>query len=235
MKQLLKILMSPKNFLRLKMFLDSYFLDYKKMTYSQFGEDLVLDEIFSGKSQGYYVDIGCYHPKQFSNTYKLFKRGWKGINIDANPYSIILFNRLRKRDTNLNLAIARDEKEIEYFSWGLNSENTISPAQAKGVEKDKGKPWKVSRLKTKTLKQVLDDNLPDNTNIDLLSIDVEGVDLEIIQSNDWQKYSPKVLLVESFLKDIDAVKSSELYLYLTKQGYLLTHWLNPTMVFQRNS
>ena len=66
----------------------------KKKTYSQFKEDIFIDNFFK-TFIGTYVDIGCYHPYKYNNTALLFNKGWKGINIDLNPSSIDLFNIVR--------------------------------------------------------------------------------------------------------------------------------------------
>ena len=62
-----------------------------------------------------YVDIGAHHPIQRNNTHLLFKKGWEGINIDVNEFSIDLFNYLRPNDLNLQLAISDMEGEISFF------------------------------------------------------------------------------------------------------------------------
>ena len=67
-----------------------YFI--KKKTYSMDGEDLVITDYFKNKQNGFYVDVGCYHPTHRNNTFLLHKKGWKGINIDIHSFSIELFN-----------------------------------------------------------------------------------------------------------------------------------------------
>ena len=54
-----------------------------RYSFSQEGEDLLIDRMFDGQSVGFYVDVGAHHPTRFSNTYLLYLRGWRGINIDA--------------------------------------------------------------------------------------------------------------------------------------------------------
>ena len=75
---------------------------FPKKTYSMFGEDLIVKDFFKKKKKGFYVDVGCYHPLEGSNTYLLYKRGWNGINLDINTLSIELFNVARKEDLNVN-------------------------------------------------------------------------------------------------------------------------------------
>ena len=79
---------------------------YPKRSYSMLGEDLIVEKFFKNKKNGFYVDVGCYHPIDGNNTYLLSKKGWSGINIDLNAISINLFDRTRKNDSNLNIAIS---------------------------------------------------------------------------------------------------------------------------------
>ena len=72
----------------------------KRRTYSQWGEDLVIEKYFKNKI-GKYVDIGCFHPIRHSNTCLLYNKGWRGTNIDLNPTSIELFNIVRREDKNI--------------------------------------------------------------------------------------------------------------------------------------
>jgi hypothetical protein len=58
---------------------------YLNQSYSQEGEDMVLYRTFETVKEGFYVDVGAHHPDRFSNTYKFYKQGWRGINIDAMP------------------------------------------------------------------------------------------------------------------------------------------------------
>ena len=83
--------------------------------FSQFGEDIVLDNIFGHKKNGFYVDVGCYHPKHWSNTYLMHKKQWTGINIDIDEYKVQMFNMTRKSSINICTAVSNEEKEINYY------------------------------------------------------------------------------------------------------------------------
>ena len=68
---------------------------YGLISYSQEGEDMILRRLFETRRRGFYVDVGAHHPRRFSNTYYFYRQGWSGINIDAAPGSMKLFDRLR--------------------------------------------------------------------------------------------------------------------------------------------
>ena len=129
---------------------------FPKKTYSMIGEDLFVDWFFKKKKIGFYVDVGCYHPLQLSNTYLLYKKGWSGINIDPNQTSIELFNFARKRDINKKLAITNKKTKIKFYSRSkINMLNTVSKEMAKAVFL-KGFQEKI--INANTLNSVLNDS-----------------------------------------------------------------------------
>jgi hypothetical protein len=97
---------------------------WSKHYYGESGEDVLLNSFCHKK--GFYIDIGAYHPARASNTYLFYKKGWRGINIDANPYSIKLFNKMRKRDININAGISDKNTVLNYFCFSKSdSSNTF--------------------------------------------------------------------------------------------------------------
>ena len=86
---------------------------FPRKTYSMYGEDIVVDKFFKKKQNGFYIDIGCYHPIDGNNTYLLYKKGWNGINIDINQLYVNLFKIARKDDLNINTAISNTSKKVK--------------------------------------------------------------------------------------------------------------------------
>ncbi len=176
-------------------------LEYANLSYSQEGEDLILQRIFEGKNDGFFVDVGAHHPKRFSNTYLFYKRGWQGINIDPMPKVMDLFNKIRPKDINLEVGISDKEENLTYHIFNEPALNTFSEAEAK--KKDGLSNYKVvekKKIKVLRLEDILDKYLPKNQEIDFFSIDVEGLDMQVLKSNNWDKYRPKVVLAEALDK-----------------------------------
>ncbi|MCE3046736.1 FkbM family methyltransferase [Helicobacter kayseriensis] len=196
---------------------------YATKSYSQEGEDLLLRRIFEQQKDGFYVDIGAHHPFRFSNTFLFYKRGWKGINIDAMPNSMKLFKRFRPRDTNLEIPVGKSGETLEYFSFNEPALNTFNPNIAAKVQKNPHfKLLKTYSMQITSLAEILQQYLPQGQKIDFMSIDVEGLDLEVLQSNDWDTYRPKYLLVEALGGgDYEKILTSPLYLYLSSHHYKL--------------
>lgn len=198
----------------------------KNLYFSHYGEDVILDYIFKNQAQGIYFDIGCYHPSWFSNTKKLYDRGWKGVNIDANLDTINLFNKERPNDININIAVSDTKEEMEYFKFtelnsnGGGSGNSLSKEVREKYE-NQGLTTTVTKINTDTLINIYQRHLPGQY-VDFLNIDVEGFDLAVLQSNDWELFRPRIIAVEIWTKDIDFDKLAKnpTYNFLRSKGYI---------------
>ena len=208
---------------------------FANIYFSQTGEDIILKEIFYNKKIGFYVDIGAHHPKRFSNTYLLYKKGWSGINIDADKRSIDLFNEERTRDKNIHCAISNKEQKLNFYTFLDGAINTLDKKEANSWSKARNEKPKVKKLKTKRLETILDQNLPKDTPIDFFSIDIEGYDLEALKSNNWKKYSPNYILIEMFGSPFKSKKNKQKNAFLEKQGYELIAKTTITSVYKKIS
>ncbi|MFM6476289.1 MAG: hypothetical protein ACKPGH_22810, partial [Dolichospermum sp.] len=99
---------------------------FHKISFSQDGEDIVIAELFNNKPEGFYVDVGAHHPQRFSNTYYFYLNGWSGINIDAMPGSMKIFDDLRPRDINLEIPISDKSEILTYYEFDETSINSFS-------------------------------------------------------------------------------------------------------------
>jgi FkbM family methyltransferase len=203
-------------------------LKYARILFSQTGEDAFLREAFYGKNKGFYVDVGAHHPTRFSNTHIFYSMGWKGINIEPKKEAIELFNKKRKRDINLNLAVSEKEGEITFFEAEDNALSTIIPSVAK-----KFKKFKEKKIKSMPLSKILDKYLPKNTQIDFISIDTEGNDLNVLKSNNWEKYKPTYVLVEMMQMPEYSREDKKIYDFLKKQDYKFVGKTNLTGIFKK--
>ena len=187
-----------------------------------FGEDLVVKEIFKNKKNGFYVDVGCYHPIEGNNTHLLFKKGWTGVNIDLNQTSIELFNIARKNEKNLNIAISNKSQKIKfYYRKKINMLNTINKKFAKNSFK---KGFKIGYVQSETLNSILGKSKIKNKKIDFLNLDIEGNDINALKSLNFRKYNPKLICVEIHNNDssnnlTNYIKKNSIFKFLKKRGY----------------
>lgn len=193
--------------------------DYAFKSYSQEGEDALLNRIFGNISEGIYIDVGAHHPHRFSNTYALYKRGWSGVCIDPNPHIGELFRNMRPRDIFLNIGISEIPSELIYYQYEHPAYNTC--------DKDlmdlrtNIKPVSKTTIKTDTLSNALSRHLNNSTRINLITIDVEGMDFEVLKSNDWSKFAPDWLILESDNSNIMSYLRSDKHQFMCKNGYEL--------------
>ena len=187
---------------------------FKKESYSMDKEDLVIEEYFKNKNKGVYIDVGCYHPLQRNNTMLLYQKGWRGINIDISDFSIKLFKFLRPDDFNLNVAVSNKEGEIDmFFQKKLSQLSTIKENSAKKTFQGNILNQKILSRK---LTSILDEGKYKDQKIDFLNVDAEGADFEVLQSLDFNKYSPELICIEVIEKDLE---NSDVFNFLYKNRY----------------
>jgi FkbM family methyltransferase len=196
--------------------------DFRRISYSQEGEDLILAALFDlgeTKRSGFYVDIGACHPKRFSNTFLFYMNGWSGINIDAMPGSMLAFKRDRPRDINIESAVGEDDKTLTFYEF---NEPTLN-----GFYRDRVPPgyrdWMIIRehqITTTKLSYLLEQHLPSAKPIDFMNVDVEGFNLQVLRSNDWGKFRPAVILAEDDETiALNRTRDSRITAYMLERGY----------------
>ena len=151
---------------------------------------MMADFFFRNKKEGIYIDVGCHHPLINNNTYPLYKRGWKGINIDIDYGAIDSFNFLRSKDTNIEIAVSDTTGEAELFFYhNRAAKNTLS--------KEKGFDSKeIHKIKTSTLNKVIENSIYKDQKINFISIDVEGYELNVLKGFDFKKYTILIVVLE---------------------------------------
>jgi len=209
------------------------FFQNGKISYSQEGEDLILKRLFANKEKGFYVDIGAHHPYRFSNTYLFYLNGWSGINIDAMPGSMAKFKRSRPKDINIEVPILLNEGQMTYYQFNEPALNGFSDTLSNDRNQNtKYKLIKKTELYGYPLSYILEKYFPSQiSQIDFMSIDVEGLDLEVLKSNNWDKYRPNVLLVELLNSSLDSINSDEIYQFLLEKNYVVFSKCVKTVIF----
>ena len=189
---------------------------FKKKSYAMDNEDTAVLNYFKDKKNGFYVDVGCYHPIHRNNTYLLHKQDWKGINIDTSEFSIDLFNHMRPNDLNYNCAISNKNEVIKlYYQKELSQLSTTERDQAETVFQGNIKEKEIQAF---TLDEILNRDKYKNTKIDFLDIDVEGADLKVLEGLSFDKFKPELVCVEIHAKEI---KQSAIYNFLVDKNYEL--------------
>jgi FkbM family methyltransferase len=202
-------------------------------SFGQNGEDLILDRMLEKEVAGFYVDVGAHHPVRFSNTYLFYRRGWRGINIDAQPGSMRLFRKHRPRDINVECGVAARAGTLSYFRFNEPALNTFDESEAK--LKDVAPYRIVDRVEVgvRPLGDLLAEFLPAGQAIDFMTVDVEGLDAEVLGSNDWNRFRPRIVLAETLRTDILTIASCPAVRLLGEVGYKPVAKAYDTTFFER--
>ena len=188
----------------------------KKKSYAMNNEDTAILNYFKDRKNGFYVDVGCYHPIHRNNTHLLHMQNWSGVNIDTSQFSIDLFNFMRPKDLNYNCAISDKNENIKlFYQKELSQLSTIEKGQAESVFQGEIKEKEIEAF---TLDEILSRDKYKDSKIDLLDIDVEGADLKVLRGLSFDKFKPELVCVEIHAKEIE---KSDIYNFLIDKNYKL--------------
>ena len=206
-------------------FIKNYNLIKNSNNFSQEGEDIFLIDFFKDRLNGFYIDVGAFHPYRINNTYLLYKKGFRGINIDISATSIDFFNFARPDDVNLNIGASdKFEDKIFFSKKNLSFHNTLSKSLAESDIQTEPFKKKYS-ISCKPLDYIIKKTKFSNKTIDFLNIDAEGYDYQVLLGLNLKRYNPKVICIEiSPLVDKknEQYKNTKIYKYLLKHGYKLS-------------
>ncbi len=194
--------------------------------YSQFAEDISIARFFPKGHKGVFIDVGCFHPKKYNNTWALYKKGWSGINIDIDSIKIEGFDIIRPRDENIHSAVSNSEGEISYWANGFYSLTTsLDDSFVDGQQGYIKKTTQCSKLTN-----LIDSSKYKDSEIDFLTVDAEGHDLEVLESLDFHRYKPSLIAVEFHETIFSEVQGTKLYKFLIEKEYCLVGWCGLTLL-----
>ena len=199
------------------------------LSFSQFGEDLLISRLASIPRNCYYVDIGAAYPVKHSNTFRWYLRGGCGITVEPNPDLAQQHRRVRPRDTCLEVGVSARPGTLIYHRFEVPDYNTFDGETASRV---RGKGIReLDRLEIPTipLAEVLERHCQLRT-IDVMSIDCEGLDMEVVRSSDWSRFHPRVLVIEDHEWSFERPESA-ISRFLMDAGYRLVSRLSYSSVF----
>ena len=200
-------------------------------SYSQEKEDLIIDRILGQKKVGFYVDVGASDPVRFNNTKRFYSRGWHGINIEPDVRKWRRLMSERPRDLNLNIGVAESSGILDYYKMYPDNLSTFSAEERSAAESRGFLCEDVVPVPVKSLTSVLEEAHVED--IDFMSVDTEGFDMVVLRSNDWDRFRPTVICVESAPRGAMAETSGQ-KAYLAERGYRLEHQNTTNQIFITN-
>jgi hypothetical protein len=206
---------------RLKQFRKAHLTNFLRIFFSKFGEDIALGALIGKQRQGIYVDVGCFHPKKFSNTYFLYRRGWRGINIDMEAHKVALFDLARRGDFNITAAVSDLTTPLYISSARAHSlESALTTSGAHHTQ-----------IVPRTLTAIIDASPFRGKAIDVLSVDAEGHDIHVLRSLDFARYRPRFVIAEVLAKRIEDILASDVHGWLEQHGYVLRSWTVCSVIY----
>ncbi len=209
--------------------------------FGQWAEDVLVRKLFpKNKKSGVYLDISSYHPFTHSNTAYFWMKGWRGYNVDANPNTIQLFNKVRSDDVNIWSAIVPNadyENGVREVALLLPSKSdaTNGVAATGTVSRSVGNERGFSQSKhvpALSVRELMASNKI--ANIDYLNVDIEGYDEIILNEIDFSILNPQVVTVEDYSTDLVSLCSSRITRLMNSNNYALVGRAGPTSIFLKN-
>lgn len=215
--------------------------NYQK-SYAQSGEDLILAYLFRwlGIAKPAYLDIGAHHPTWLSNTYLLYIAGSSGVCVEPDPDCCASIRRHRKRDVCLNIGVGTGgAQSLKLYVMTARTLNTFSREEAERCQNSKNygdqRIENIVDVQVRSVNEIIHEYMPSGVN--LISIDVEGLDYDILREFDFMAYQPEVFCVETLRYQADGSlkKNDDLIRFMQKQGYTIyaDTYMNTIFVSQR--
>ena len=171
-----------------------------KKSFSQKGEDILIHAFFGRRKYGFYLDIGSFHPIWISNTCLLHNMGWQGVAVDLDDYKLNIFKLVRgKRVKTIKSAIVPYKNKdnfinvYKFFSKrGWSDVDTIDLDTAEFLKENGRGDYIVDKIHSTDINSLLD-SLP---KVDFLNIDIEGLDTQVVDAIDLDKFKIDAILFE---------------------------------------
>ena len=202
---------------------------YHRLTFSQFGEDVILLNLFGG-NLGHYLDIGSGHPIRGSNTFSLYRMGWSGILIDPVSNNIDLASKQRPRDRCLRAICSSAGGELDFWEYLPSELSTTSPNRVQELKTSGHTPIDRYSVQSITIKDLQILTTPMDPFV--LSIDVEGAEFDVLNGCDWESFLPAIVVLEQHSPPwLENTPSGRL---LISKGYELSDYVGLSSVYIHN-
>lgn len=180
------------------------------LSFSQFGEDAFVSQFFD-RDVGTYVDVGSGHPVRGSNTYSFYLMGWSGVLVEPIALNVELARKTRPRDVIHQRGCGAGYQSLRFHEFNVYEHSTTDGNRAHELQMQEGlEIVNTYDIETVPLSALgLQATPVENT---LLSIDVEGSELAVLESNDWDRHLPRVIIVEDWISPLEQLTPVQEYL-----------------------
>jgi FkbM family methyltransferase len=188
------------------------------VSYAQRFEDLYLMRCFGERNDGFYIDIGSGHPVYDNMSFAFYLKGWRGITVEPNPWLSQLTRAVRVRDRHIEALVGAATGEATFhLVKEFHGLSTMIAAHARAAQTQFGKTSQAITLPVTTLKELCEQEAP--RSFEFLKVDVEGAEPDVLLNGDWQRYRPKVVVVEALAPYTLAPAWEAWEPFMAKHGY----------------
>lgn len=172
------------------------------ISYANNREDVLLRRLFPSMTNGFYIDIGAGHPEAFSLTKHFYDEGWCGINVEPNKKLYHELCEARPRDVTLNVAVGKTVGKVTFYECEdeYSGYSTCSPEQA-ALHRAEGIEIEEREVEVTTLTAICEAHVTGE--IAILSVDVEGLEADVLEGGDFRRWRPRVVVVEATRPNTD--------------------------------
>jgi hypothetical protein len=222
-------------FYHYRLFVEKRILNFNRsgLGLGKFNEAQIALEFLPEKN-GFYIDIGAGAPIEASNTFAFYLSGWRGICIDPISINEKLHKKIRPGDVFIKTLIGGRRQEMTFYEftpWGYSTTN--KEAAAKLLHKPGVSLIRSGTMMTIPLTEIAPSISPDHPS--LLSIDAEGSDLEILKSNNFNVFSPRVIICEDYSIYLENKPSPDIEIFLENFNYTLVKTSGYSKIFVHKS
>jgi FkbM family methyltransferase len=193
------------------------------ISYSQAGEDAVLNFLFlsKGMRQITYLDIGTNYPDACNNTYFFYRDGGHGVCVEADATLVPLIKSKRPKDNVINAGVAVDDGGCaDFYIFDCNGMNTFNPAEMKQrLASGKFRLTATVKVPLRNINRIIQENF--SIVPDFLSLDIEGLDLDVLKTLDYGQYPIPVICVETCTYSENHIRPKDVAIaeFLCSKGY----------------
>jgi FkbM family methyltransferase len=182
---------------------------------AQFGEDRILDQIFYGRDRGYCVEVGAYDGRIGSTTLLFEQKGWQCLLVEPIP-ELVQEIRKTRRSIVKNCAASSERGETTLFlAETAEQMSTLEPdpAHHEWVHAVGGTIREIT-VRTARLDDLLDE--ADFPELDFITIDVEGHELEVLRGLSLDRFRPRIVILEENV----SLRASSVARHMAVHGYV---------------
>ena len=188
------------------------------VSYAQRFEDLYLMRCFGERTEGFYIDIGSGHPVYDNVSFAFYLKGWSGITVEPNPWLSRLSRAVRPRDRHVEALVGANRGQATfYLVREFHGLSTMIAGHAQAALAEFGKGSDATTVPLTTLRELCAGQAP--ASFDFLKVDVEGAEKDVLLGGDWQRFRPKVVVIEALAPCTLAPAWEQWEPFLSQQGY----------------